>query len=82
MRGIPQTNMMTGNMTQVGIETTELLLAWRRHVRDPDDVSNEREFFAVRSRLLVVLAIAIGFLLGAAPSATRQPGLPALRSPW
>ena len=26
MRGIPQTNVMTGNMTQLGIETTELLL--------------------------------------------------------
>ena len=30
MRGIPQTNVMTGNMTQLGIETTELILAWRR----------------------------------------------------
>ena len=37
MRGIPQTNVMTGNMTQLGIETTELLLAWRRHARDPGD---------------------------------------------
>jgi uncharacterized membrane protein YoaK (UPF0700 family) len=66
MRGIPQTNVMTGNMTQLGIETTALLLAWRRHARDPDDRENEREFAAVRSRLLIVLAIAIGFLLGAA----------------
>jgi uncharacterized membrane protein YoaK (UPF0700 family) len=69
MRGIPQTNVMTGNMTQLGIETTELLLAWRRRVRDPDDLSNEREFFAVRSRLLVVLSIATGFLFGAAAGA-------------
>lgn len=69
MRGIPQTNVMTGNMTQVGIETTELILAWRRHVRDPDDLSNEREFLAVRSRLLVVLSIATGFLFGAAAGA-------------
>ena len=28
MRGIPQTNVMTGNMTQLGVETTALLLAW------------------------------------------------------
>lgn len=69
MRGIPQTNVMTGNMTQVGIETSELLIAWRRRARDPDDLSNEREFRAVRSRLLVVLSIATGFLLGAAAGA-------------
>jgi uncharacterized membrane protein YoaK (UPF0700 family) len=69
MRGIPQTNVMTGNMTQLGIATTELLLAWRRRARDRDDLSSEREFLAVRSRLFVVLAIATGFLLGAAAGA-------------
>ena len=69
MRGIPQTNVMTGNMTQLGIETTELIIAWRRHVRDRDDLSSEREFLAVRSRLLVVLSIATGFLLGAVAGA-------------
>jgi len=66
MRGIPQTNVMTGNMTQLGIETTELLLAWRRRARDPGDAASAREFTAARSRLLVVLAIATGFILGAA----------------
>ncbi len=65
MRGVPQTNVMTGNMTQLGVETTALLLAWRRRARDPNDLENEREFAAVRSRLLIVLAIAIGFVLGA-----------------
>jgi uncharacterized membrane protein YoaK (UPF0700 family) len=65
MRGIPQTNVMTGNMTQLGVETTALLLAWRRRARDPNDRESEREFVAVRSRLLIVLAIAIGFVLGA-----------------
>jgi predicted membrane protein len=65
MRGIPQTNVMTGNMTQLGLETTALLLAWRRRTRDPNDRESEREFVAVRSRLLIVLAIAIGFVLGA-----------------
>ena len=65
MRGVPQTNVMTGNMTQLGVETTALLLAWRRRARDPNDRENEREFAAVRSRLLIVLAIAIGFVLGA-----------------
>ena len=38
-------------------------------MRDRDDLSNEREFLAVRARLLVVLAIATGFLLGAAAGA-------------
>jgi uncharacterized membrane protein YoaK (UPF0700 family) len=65
MRGIPQTNVMTGNMTQLGVETTALLLVWRRHARQPNDLATEREFAAVKSRLLVVLAIVIGFLFGA-----------------
>jgi uncharacterized membrane protein YoaK (UPF0700 family) len=69
MRGIPQTNVMTGNMTALGIETTTLLFAWRRRARDPHDRDNEREFAAVRVRLFTVLAIAIGFLLGAASGA-------------
>ncbi len=69
MRGIPQTNVMTGNMTQLGIGTTELVMAWRRHARDPSDRDHEKEFAAVRSRLFTVLAIAIGFLLGAASGA-------------
>jgi len=66
MRGIPQTNVMTGNMTQLGISSTELFLAWRRCARDPGDSTSERQFIAVRSQLAVVLAIATGFLLGAA----------------
>ncbi len=69
MRGIPQTNVMTGNMTQLGVETTALIVAWRRRARDPSDRDSEREFFAVRAQLYVVLAIAIGFILGAAAGA-------------
>jgi len=65
MRGIPQTNVMTGNMTQLGIETTSLLLAWQRRARNPSDLENEKEFVAARTRLLIVLAITTGFLLGA-----------------
>jgi len=78
MRGIPQTNVMTGNMTQLGISSTELFLAWRRYARDPGDPASEREFIAVRSQLAVVLAIATGFLLGAACGAVAfaKIGLP------
>ena len=69
MKGIPQTNVMTGNMTQLGIAVTELAVAWRKlaHSRhSPEDV---RDFEHVRSQLLIVLSIAVGFLVGAASGA-------------
>jgi uncharacterized membrane protein YoaK (UPF0700 family) len=69
MRGIPQTNVMTGNMTQLGIETTELIRIWRRSVRNPGNAADAREFLAVRARLLVVLSITVGFILGAGSGA-------------
>jgi uncharacterized membrane protein YoaK (UPF0700 family) len=65
LRGIPQTNVMTGNMTQLGIETTELLRIWRRCARHPGNAADALEFFTVRARLLVVLSITTGFILGA-----------------
>ena len=79
MRGIPQTNVMTGNMTQLGIETTALVLAWRRRALSPRDPGMIAEFAAVRARLATVLAIAIGFLCGAAAGAVSyaQAGLSA-----
>lgn len=78
MRGIPQTNVMTGNLTQVGIELSELFLAWRRRARNPADPQSAREFVNVRTRLFIVLAIAIGFILGAACGAVAYAriGLP------
>jgi uncharacterized membrane protein YoaK (UPF0700 family) len=66
MRGVPQTNVMTGNLTQIGIDTTDLVSAWIKCVRAPDDQHNRRELAAVRARLFTVLAIALGFLAGAA----------------
>jgi uncharacterized membrane protein YoaK (UPF0700 family) len=96
MHGVPQTNVMTGNMTQLGIETTALLFAWRQCARAPGNRENEKEFATVRARLLIVLAIAAGFLLGAvagavsyanaglagAPIAVVIVGLLALWSVW
>lgn len=78
MRGIPQTNVMTGNLTQLGIESSELFLAWRRRARNPADPQSAREFVNVRTRLFIVLAIAIGFILGAACGAVAYAriGLP------
>jgi uncharacterized membrane protein YoaK (UPF0700 family) len=66
MRGIPQTNVMTGNMTQVGIETMELMLVWRRRARNPADARLANEYDEVLRRLAVVLSIALGFIIGAA----------------
>jgi uncharacterized membrane protein YoaK (UPF0700 family) len=67
MTGVPQTNVMTGNMTQLGITTTELILAWRR--RDAAAASAQHQFAEVRARLIVVLLIAVGFLAGVAAGA-------------
>ncbi len=70
MKGIPQTNVMTGNMTQLGIATTELMLAWRRLRHSRHSRADLREFADVRRQLLTVLFIALGFLAGAAAGAT------------
>ena len=70
MKGIPQTNVMTGNMTQLGIATTELILAWRRLRHSRHSRADLREFAEVRRQLLTVLFIALGFLVGAAAGAT------------
>jgi uncharacterized membrane protein YoaK (UPF0700 family) len=69
MRGIPQTNVMTGNMTQIGIDTTELFFSWRRYARDRHDDIAKAELVAARGRLAMVLSIAIGFVLGAVAGA-------------
>jgi uncharacterized membrane protein YoaK (UPF0700 family) len=57
---------MTGNMTQLGIATTEIILAWRRLGRSRRDPAAVRDFKDVRSQLMLVLSIAVGFLVGAA----------------
>src|SRR3984957_18492 len=69
MKGIPQTNVMTGNMTQLGIATTELILAWRRFARGGRGQAASRELSEGREQLLTVLSIAVGFLIGAAAGA-------------
>jgi uncharacterized membrane protein YoaK (UPF0700 family) len=69
MKGFPQTNVMTGNMTQLGIVITELIMAWRRFSRSRHGAAARRQFEEVRDNLLTVLAIALGFLAGAAAGA-------------
>ena len=70
MKGIPQTNVMTGNMTQLGIAATELILARRRFARSRHGAAAIREYQTVRDQLLVVLSVTAGFLAGAAAGAT------------
>ncbi len=69
MKGIPQTNVMTGNMTQLGIAVTELIIARRRFAHSRHGATAVREFTQVRGQLLTVLSIALGFLFGAASGA-------------
>jgi uncharacterized membrane protein YoaK (UPF0700 family) len=69
MKDIPQTNVMTGNMTQLGIAVTELLMTRRRFAANPRGEAANRAVAEVRGRLVTVLAIAVGFLAGAASGA-------------
>jgi uncharacterized membrane protein YoaK (UPF0700 family) len=69
MKDIPQTNVMTGNMTQLGIALSELLMARRRFDRSRRGEAAMREFAHARGGLVTVLAIAVGFLVGAAAGA-------------
>jgi uncharacterized membrane protein YoaK (UPF0700 family) len=73
MKDIPQTNVMTGNMTQLGIAATELimaqLLARRRFEGSRHGDAAVGDFAHARERLVTVLSIAVGFLAGAAAGA-------------
>jgi uncharacterized membrane protein YoaK (UPF0700 family) len=69
MKGVPQTNVMTGNMTQLGIAITELIMARRRFDHSHHGTEAVRDYAAVRDQLLIVLSCAIGFLVGAAAGA-------------
>jgi len=79
MKGVPQTNVMTGNMTQLGIAVTDLVLVWRRLRRSAHGPEDIRAFEVAREQLLLVLSVAGGFLIGAGSGAlafatTRQGG--------
>ncbi len=73
MKDVPQTNVMTGNMTQLGIALTELimarLLARRRFDHSRHGEVAVRDFAHARERLVTVSAIAVGFLAGATAGA-------------
>ncbi len=69
MKGVPQTNVMTGNMTQLGIAITDIIVARRRFVRSNHDAAAVTYYRSVRDQLLVVLSVAGGFLVGASAGA-------------
>ncbi len=69
MKGIPQTNVMTGNMTQLGIAVTDLIIAWRKFRRGRHDAAALAEYRGVREQLITVFAIALAFLVGATAGA-------------
>jgi uncharacterized membrane protein YoaK (UPF0700 family) len=69
MKDVPQTNVMTGNMTQLGIAATELIMARRRFDHSRQGGIAVREFAHARDQLVTVSAIAVGFLVGAAAGA-------------
>jgi uncharacterized membrane protein YoaK (UPF0700 family) len=60
MKDVPQTNVMTGNMTQLGIAATELIMARRRFDRSQRGETAMREFDTARD---------VGFFVGAAAGA-------------
>ncbi len=69
MKGIPQTNVMTGNMTQLGIAMNDLIVAWRKFHRSAHDSAAQNEYREVRGQLMTVFSIALAFLIGAAAGA-------------
>lgn len=65
LRGVPQTNVMTGNSTQLAIDATELLYARLRPARVAADADLAAQVAEARKRFATVFAILMGFLVGA-----------------
>ncbi len=65
LRGVPQTNVMTGNSTQLAIDATELLYARLRPARVAADADLAAQVAEARKRFATVFAVLMGFLVGA-----------------
>jgi uncharacterized membrane protein YoaK (UPF0700 family) len=65
LRGVPQTNVMTGNSTQLAIEATELIYAWLRPARVAADPDLAAQVAEARKRFATVFMVLVGFLVGA-----------------
>ena len=69
MKDVASTNVMTTNTTQIGIDATELLLAWQARRRAPADAAVAAAYDAARARFGALFAIMLGFLVGTAVGA-------------
>jgi uncharacterized membrane protein YoaK (UPF0700 family) len=78
LRGVPQTNVMTGNSTQLAIDATELLYARLRPARVAADPDLAAQIAEARKRFATVFAILMGFLVGALAGALAL----ATGGPW
>ena len=61
VQGSPSTSVMTTNTTQLAIETTDFMLAWRRRGSMPAGMKAAGE---ISRRLSKLLPVMLGFLLG------------------
>ncbi len=61
MKGVPSTNVMTTNTTQLAIEATELALARMRRKHGP---STECAYVQARARIIPLVWVALAFLSG------------------
>jgi hypothetical protein len=61
----PLARAVHGNMTQLAINLTEAVLAWRKKRQTPEDPATTAEFTATCQQFLKVLPLVLGFLLGA-----------------
>jgi uncharacterized membrane protein YoaK (UPF0700 family) len=78
LRGVPQTNVMTGNSTQLAIDATELLYARLRPRRVAADPALAVQVEQARQRFATVFAVLAGFLVGALLGALAY----AYAGPW
>ena len=78
LRGVPQTNVMTGNSTQLAIDATELVYAKLRPRLGSDDPALAAQIAESRKRFATVFLVWSGFLVGAMLGAIGY----ALAGPW
>ncbi|HLL26455.1 MAG TPA: YoaK family protein [Xanthobacteraceae bacterium] len=69
MSGVASTNVMTTNTTLIGIDAAELLIAWQRSRGARKESAAAEKFQAARRDFSKLLAIALGFLIGAGAGA-------------
>jgi uncharacterized membrane protein YoaK (UPF0700 family) len=78
LRGVPQTNVMTGNSTQLAIDATELVYARFRPRQTEADAALAAQVAEARKRFATVFLVLAGFLAGALLGAIAY----AMAGPW